>query len=317
MRNRVRLLAVGAVLGASVVLVTPAGAANAAGALTVNDSHVPVAAAVVPAPRTAADVAHRAGVEPIAGIDVDQVLTDLGDDHVAVVGDADEQDRLEAGVAAVVADARSDRLPLSAVVVEAELTPNDAKQIAAAIQLRTGGTALVVAASTAASHSESLPTAVEDAALQAATEAADPVDAVRAYVEVATDKPFPWSMVVIGALIVLVGVGVLERVRSRRQRRPNAANMDDLMQGLRTRVAAMEARITALQPLVQATGRRDITERAEAAMADREALDARLSAEVRGRSELDHAAGEVEALDGRLTQLERDVEAALATGEAR
>ncbi len=126
--------------------------------------------------------------EVIGGVDIDAAVADLGDDHVTVIGDSGAT----TGLAEAVSESRADGLGLSVVSVASSLTTQQAMDIAGAVQVQSGGTVLVLAPDAIGSRSNTVSTAADEDARGAAAEAADPPAAVRAYTDVATEKPFAW-----------------------------------------------------------------------------------------------------------------------------
>jgi hypothetical protein len=161
-----------------------------------------------------ADAARAAGGEVIGGVDVDEAVAALGDDHVAVLG----RSASGTGLAEAVSQARDAGLALSVLVVDNALTSQQAMEIAGVVQVRTSGTVLVLAPDADGSHSAVLSTGAEEGALAAALAAGDPVAAARAYTATATEKPFPWSMIVIAAVIAALAAGWIGKIRGRRRR---------------------------------------------------------------------------------------------------
>jgi len=235
--------------------------------------------------------------EVIGGVDIDAAVADLGDDHVTVIGDSGAT----TGLAEAVSESRADGLGLSVVSVASSLTTQQAMDIAGAVQVQSGGSVLVLAPDAIGSRSNTVSTAADEDARGAAAEAADPPAAVRAYTDVATEKPFPWSIVVIGAIILLIAAGIVSRIRVRRRRMPqDSAALSDLTHGLAERLDELGPALEALEPRVEATGREDIVEHFTRAATQHEALRQRLRAPLTSRAEVDAMASDVSRLDDRV-----------------
>ncbi len=295
MTARARAIVAGAAVAASILL---AGSAPAAAAAVI----VPAASHPheMPAPEpfvvgsvdgTAID---SPGGEVIGGVDVDAAVAALGDDHVAVLGGSGS----ETDLADAVAEARTDGLGLSVVSVASSLTGQQAMEIAGAVQVQTGGTVLVVSPDAIGSRSTTVSNSADEAARTAAAEAADPPAAVRAYTDVATEKPFPWSIVLIGAIILVIAAGVVGRIRVGRRRTPqDPAEFADLTGGLAERLDELGPVLEALEPQVETAGREDIVEHLTWAANQHEELRRRLLVPLTSRTEVDEIASDVSRLD--------------------
>ncbi|HYN72673.1 MAG TPA: DUF6676 family protein, partial [Nakamurella sp.] len=235
--------------------------------------------------------------EVIGGVDIDAAVADLGADHVTVIGESGA----ETGLAEAVSESRADGLGLSVVSVAGSLTTQQAMDIAGAVQVRSGGTVLVLSPDAIGSRSTTVSTAADEDARSAAADAADPPAAVRAYTDVATDKPFPWSIVLIGAIILLIAAGIVGRFRVRHRRKPqDSAALTDLTRGLAERLDELGPALEALEPRVEATGREDIVEHFARAADQHEVLRQRLRAPLTSRAEVDEMASDVSRLDNRV-----------------
>ena len=252
-----------------------------------------------------ADAARAAGGEVIGGVDVDEAVAALGDDHVAVLG----RSASGTGLAEAVSQARDAGLALSVLVVDNALTSQQAMEIAGVVQVRTSGTVLVLAPDADGSHSAVLSTGAEEGALAAALAAGDPVAAVRAYTATATEKPFPWSMIVIAAVIAALAAGWIGKIRGRRRReRQDLAALADLTNGLADRIEDLTPKVASLPSRVSLTGREDIEFRLDQARIGHRTLQDRLSVPLGSRKEVDIAASEVNTLDAGLRDIEREVD---------
>jgi len=276
-----------------------AGAAVAASILLAGTS-AEAGGAALPADRNTAVVTLLAGGEVIGGVDVDAAVAALGDDHVTVIGEPDA----ETGLAQAVAEARAAGLGLSVVSVAGSLTDQQAMDLAGAVQVQSGGTVLVLSPDAIGSRSTAVSTGADEDGRAAAADAADPPDAVRAYTDVATEKPFPWSIVLIGAIILLIAAGIVGRIRVRHRRKPqDPAALSDLTHGLAERLDELGPALEELEPRVEAAGREDIVEHFSRAAGQHEALRQRLRVPLTSRAEVDEMASEVSRLDDRVRSI--------------
>lgn len=280
MTARARAIVAGAAVIASVLLAGPASADT--GGVTSHASTV---------------VLMAARGEVIGGVDIDAAVADLGDDHVTVIGESGAT----TGLTEAISESRADGLGLSVVSVASSLTTQQAMDIAGAVQVQSGGTVLVLSPDAIGSRSNTVSTAADEDARAAAAEAADPPAAVRAYTEVATEKPFPWSIVLIGVIILLIVAGIVGRMRVHRRRKPeDAAALTDLAHGLAERLDELGPTLEALEPRVEATGREDMVEHFTRAADQHEVLRQRLRAPLMSRTEVDAMASDVSLLDDRV-----------------
>ena len=235
--------------------------------------------------------------EVIGGVDIDAAVADLGDDHVTVIGDSGAT----TGLAEAVSESRADGLGLSVVSVASSLTTQQAMDIAGAVQVQSGGTVLLLSPDAIGSRSNTVSTAADEDARTAAAEGADPPAAVRAYTDVATEKPFPWSILLIGAIILMIAAGIAGRIRVRHRRKPQDADaLNDLTRGLAARLDELGPALEALEPRVEATGREDIVEHFTRAAHQHEELRQRLRVPVTSRTQIDEMASELSRLDDRV-----------------
>jgi hypothetical protein len=235
--------------------------------------------------------------EVIGGVDIDAAVADLGADHVTVIGEPGAT----TGLAEAVSESRADGLGLSVVSGASSLTTQQAMDIAGAVQVQSGGTVLVLSPDAIGSRSNAVSTAADEDARAAAAEAADPPAAVRAYTDVATEKPFPWSILLIGGIILLIVAGIVGRMRVRRRRTPHDAEaLTDLAHGLAERLDELGPTLEALEPRVEATGREDIVEHFTRAADLHEALRQRLREPLTSRTEVDAMASDVSRLGDRV-----------------
>ena len=286
MTARARAIVAGAAVIASFLLTGPASA-DAGDARMHANLHAQAPAVVLVAARG----------EVIGGVDIDAAVADLGDDHVTVIGESGAT----TGLAEAVSESRTDGLGLSVVSVASSLTTQQAMDIAGAVQVQSGGTVLVLSPDAIGSRSNTVSTAADEDARSAAAEAADPPAAVRAYTDVATEKPFPWSIVLIGAIILLIAAGIVSRMTVRRRRKPQDADaLTDLTHGLAERLDELGPVLEALEPRVEATGREDIVEHFARAADQHEVLRQRLRAPLTSRTEVDEMASDVSRLDERV-----------------
>ena len=230
----------------------------------------------------------------IGGVDVDAAVAALGDDHVTVVGESGAETVWRRPCRRHAAAG----LGLSVVSVAGSLTGQQAMDIAGAVQVQAGGTVLVLSPDAIGSRSTTVSTGADEDGRAAASDAADPPAAVRAYTDVATEKPFPWSIVLIGAIILLIAAGIVGRIRVRHRRKPqDPAELSDLTHGLAERLDELGPALEELEPRVDAAGREDIVEHLSLAAGQHEALRQRLRVPLTSRAEVDEVASDVSRLD--------------------
>lgn len=245
----------------------------------------------------------------IGGISVDDVVTSLADDHVAVVGSRFS----EAELAQVVADARSENLMLSVVSVGEPLLKQVASDLTAEVHSRVGGTVLVISPQGSDQESSELSNAQQDDA-QAALLAAgqDDVAAVRAYVDSATATGFPWTIVGIVALIaVVLGAVAFGAWRRHRQQQDDDEQLADLATGLSDRLGNLAPQVLGIAPRVEVAGRPDLEDRFNRASGDYAALKETLATPPQNRAEIDRTAASMSDLERRLDDLDTELDALL------
>jgi hypothetical protein len=290
MTARARAIVAGAAVAGSILLAGPESA----------DGGVVAAQAIV----GTAVVVEYSG-EVIGGVDIDAAVADLGDDHVTVVGESGA----ETDLAEAVSESRAEGLALSVVSVASSLTTQQAMDIAGAVQVQSGGTVLLLSPDAIGSRSNTVSTAADEDARTAAAEGADPPAAVRAYTDVATEKPFPWSILLIGAIILLIAAGIVGRIRVRHRRKPQDADaLNDLTRGLAARLDELGPALEALEPRVEATGREDIVEHFTRAAHQHEELRQRLRVPATSRTQIDEMASELSRLDDRVQTITGQLE---------
>jgi hypothetical protein len=266
----------------------------------------------LPAPIAQAQ-ARAAASDPVGGIDVDSAVAQLGDDHVALVGDVAQP---PAAWTAVVDDARDRRLALSLVVLGTApvgATPTD---VAEAVFGQVRGTVLVLAPADAAGRTVGLASSdvgqAEVDAVQGELDGSPPTPATAgAVVDRLTDDGFPWLLVVGAALIVAIAVGVgLGLWHRHRRRRERTELHPELTEWLRARLAHTGGELLVLREAVIHTDRDDLKTRVEAVAAEREALLAAVEHGPVDRPAMDLLAGRMAAVDSEISDLRGEVDAA-------
>ena len=252
---------------------------------------------------------------PVGGVDIDAVVTELADDHVAIVGTVGQP---EADWAAVVSTARDAHLNLSVVVLGTApvgATPTD---VATAVLGQVKGTILVQSPATSDGHTVGLASndvgqAEVDSVVAELDGSAPTPETAQAVVDRLTDDGFPWLLVVVGGLIVVLCLGVAYGLwRGRQHRRDRVEAPAELIAWLRTRLAEMVGRLAGLAGPVAGTGRDDLRTRLLDAQRESEAIAAVLQDEPVDRARIDAVAGRLATLDGELAALRTDVDAARA-----
>lgn len=295
-RRRSRRLAVsGLLLAVTGVLAvtTPASAATAV--------HPPGSAAAV--------FMVSADQDTIGGVKVDDVVSALAKDNVAVIGSRASEPQL----AQVAADARSHGLQLSIVSLGARLTQKDAQLMAQQVRARVGGTVLVLTPTSGAPDSGELSDNRRDQAIQAAKKAGDDdVAAARAFEKSATAKDFPWLLVVIGIVAVLIGAAlVVGYLKRRRTQQEDHASLAELTTALSDRVGKLSPLVLAIAPRVDVADRPDLTARFNQASADYTSLRERLASPLATRKEVDASTADVANLEKRLGSLDEQLDTLL------
>ncbi len=272
-----------------------------AGAL-LTDS-VSQAAAVPAGPAIAVDG------EVIGGVKVDDVVTALSDDHVAVIGSRAN----EAALAQVVTDARNKGLEFSVVSLSARLTDSDTRLLAEEVRSRVGGTVLVLTPVSGWVDSSKLSGSQQDAAKAAAKAAGDDdVAAARAFVDSATDKGFPVFLVVIGAVILVIliaiGAGIWQR---RRRKETDAETLADLSKGLAERLGKLAPLVLSIPPRLEVAHRLDLDARFNAASGDYSRLQATIATPLGSRREIDATTAEIADLEKRMVAVDQELDTLL------
>jgi len=266
------------------------------------------------APAPLAD-ARSTTAAPVGGVDIDAVVEDLADDHVAIVGTVAGS---EADWAAVVNDARDAHLNLSVVVLGTSPDGATPTEVAEAVLGQIKGTVLVLSPASSDGHSIGLASNdVGQAQVDAVVAELDGSAATPATAQAVVDRlmgdGFPWLLVGVGGLIVIVCLGVAYGLwRGRQHRRRGADAPAELTAWLRTRLAEEAGRLGGLAQQVAGTRRDDLRSRLQDAEAEREAILAVLDDGPLDRARIDAVAGRLATLDGEVSKLCADVDAALA-----
>ena len=271
---------------------------------------LPVAAAVAqPVPDRQFFGADAPGV---GGVDIDAVVEDLQDAAVVLVGTS--------GQAAVdfqpaVDNADDANIALRVVVLGSEPTGATVGDVAEAVLGRVRGTVLVLSPTAVGLASDSAGHTSIDTAVRAAEAFPDRTQAANAAVQSLAGEPFPWSLVAFGAIAVLVIGGVIGGVWERRRRRhERGEHIAELAAGLIAELERLRAGFADLVRRAAPTGRRDLSDRAEAGMADCDQLTDALDEPT--RHDIDHAGGELAELRQAHDALDHDVAAAAAADRA-
>ena len=127
--------------------------------------------------------------ETIGGVSIPDVLSDLGDDNVALVNSSVDADAL----AAEVSSARTAGLELSVVSIGDKISDSDAGAVADALFKTVKGTVLVLTPTLVTSRSDQLTSAQLKAANKAASSGSDDVAAAQKYVASALGADAPTS----------------------------------------------------------------------------------------------------------------------------
>lgn len=245
----------------------------------------------------------------IGGVSVDQVVKALGDDHVAVIGSGAD----EAALAKIAAAARAKGLDLSIVSLSARLTSDYADTLAQQVLTRVHGTVLVLTPVSGAPDSDELSEKQQqDAAAAAKAAGGSDVSAAQAFADSATAKPFPWSLVVIGAIIlVVIGAIVLGMRERTRKRKADHATLADLTQGLAKRVGVLGSLILGISARIGMVERPDLQARFGRGSAEYNRLRDQVATPLQSRTEVDAAAADIAALDKQLGDIDEQLDALL------
>jgi len=126
-----------------------------------------------------------------------------------------------------------------------------------------------------------------------------------------TDDGFPWLLVVVAGLIVLLCLGVAYGLwRGRRHSRERVEVHAELTAWLGSRLAELASRLDQLEGPVTATGRDDLGSRLRSAEAEGQGIAAALDDEPLDRIRIDAVAGRLATLDDEIAALRSDVGAA-------
>jgi hypothetical protein len=247
--------------------------------------------------------------ETVAGISVDEVVSALADNHVAVL----DSTASESDLAAIAADARSKGLNLWIVSLSKRLTNDDAKQLAELIRARLHGTVLVLSPTAGGQDSDELSGSQQaDAQAAAIAAGSDDVAAARAYLESATAKGFPWPLVIIG-MLVLVVIGAIAYGLIRRNRKKSADHeaLADLTKGLQNRLQVLAPLMLTITSRIGLVDRPDLADRFNRAGADYTRLGGEVATPLTSRAEVDRAAAEVATVEKTLDDIDRQLDALL------
>ena len=198
----------------------------------------------------------------VGGVDIDAVVEDLQDAAVVLVGTT--------GQAAVdfqpaVDNADDANIALRVVVLGSEPTGATVGDVAEAVLGGVRGTVLVVSPIGGGAGRDSAGHTAIDTAVLAAEAFPDRTQAANAAVQSLTGEPFPWSLVAFGAIAVLVIGGVIGGLWERRRRRhERGEHIAELADGLIAELGRLRAGFADLVPRAAASGRRDLSDRAEA-----------------------------------------------------
>lgn len=261
-------------------------------------------ASAVPAGQTTA-----ADGEVIDGVKVDDVVSELSDNHVAVIGSrADEK-----ALAQVVDDARNKGLEFSVVSLSARLTNDDAHLMAEEVRSRVGGTVLVLTPVSGGVDSSKLSGSQQDDAKAAAKAAGDDdVAAARAFVDSATAKGFPVFLVVISAVILAIlgaiGAGIWQR---RRRKEMDAETLADLSKVLAERLGKLAPLVLSIPPRLEVAHRPDLDARFNAASGDYSRLQATIATPLGSRREIDATTAQIADLEKRMVAVDQELDTLL------
>ncbi|RIJ70991.1 hypothetical protein D1871_16410 [Nakamurella silvestris] len=155
--------------------------------------------------------------DPVGDVDVDAIVADLAEDHLAGVP-ADSPDRSE--LIAQIDRANTSSINLNVVVLDQEITGAEPDDVTAAILASVGGTLLVITPNpeNMLTSSQTISQTDLDDALAAAKAAHGDVAAVRVFVDALTATGFPWSLVVIVGVVVLLMAAVAGGLWEKRRR---------------------------------------------------------------------------------------------------
>ncbi|WP_029135913.1 Rv1476 family membrane protein [Nakamurella lactea] len=261
---------------------------------------------------SAAPAGPSAGIfdgDTIGGVSVDDVVSALGTNHVAVIGTTASESEL----AQIAQQARDGGVNLSIVSLKTRLTSKDAQTLAGEIKARVGGTVLVLTPDSAAQYSDELSGSQQSAA-EAAVKAAggDDVSAARAYMESATAKPFPWSLVVIGLVaLVVIGAIVYGVIGRNRRKKADHEALADLTLGLGKRLQVLAPLMLTITSRIGLVDRPDLADRFNRASGDYTRLGGVVATPLTSRAEVDRTAAEIATVEKTLDDIDRQLDTLL------
>lgn len=247
--------------------------------------------------------------DTVAGISVTDVVNDLADDHVAVIGSGADP----AALASIAAEARSNGVNLSIVSLSTRLTNDDARLLAEKVRSRVHGTVLVLTPTSGGQDSDELSgTKQDDAKAAAAAAGGDDVAAARAYMESATAKAFPWSLVIIGVIIlVVIGAIVYGVIGRNRKKKADHDALADLTRGLSKRIETLAPLMLSIPPRIDLAKRPDLEDRFNRAGAEYTKLRDLVATPLGSRREVDATATDVAALEKTLDDIDQQLDVLL------
>lgn len=251
----------------------------------------------------------RTETEEVADYQINDLVTDLGDDGVAVVGSSANV----AELTKIAADAHNQGIKLSIVVLGKNLIQVDSTQIAELVRARVGGTTLVLTPTSGGFNSDEVSISKQNEAAKAAGKyLTNPVEAARQFAAVLTKKGFPWILVLIGLVVVGIGVAVFLGFRKRRASEvADEQQLASLTQSLHERVSKLASLVLANSSRVDLAQRPDLTEKATRAGAEYNRLREKLSAPLKSRDEVNQYGSEVSTLEKQVTDLDGELDALL------